>query len=260
MVFRDVALKLISHVYWQRKPVFMLERDQYACWTLFAVEEGRFLYTIGEESGEAGFGDLVICPPHTEFHRKTLEPLSFHFIQFVWFTESIAGEESAWSGKLTLTDTERLASDYLYLRQLKGWDEENTVHKQHMVNDILRLVKIGQDQKEEQTSEVDGVMEQARKQLTEQAYESLSMEELAARLELTPVQLTRRFRKAFGQTPSEFLNEIRLTRARYLLEGTTLRLDEIAAQCGYENGFYLSRVFSKKTGMPPSVYRSLYRV
>lgn len=256
----DIGLKLVSHVYWHQKPEFMLPSDNYSCWTLFAVEEGRFHYTIGAESGEAGFGDLVLCPPHQPFQRQMLEPLSFHFLQFVWLTEPFTAKEEGWSGKLKVIDTERLRSDYRYLRQFDRRDEAFMQLKQHMVIDMLRLVMLEQSEQKGNSGQSDVLMDEARKRLTEQAYESFSMQELAEQLKLTPVQLTRRFRKAFSVTPSEFLNEVRLSRARHLLEATSLKLDEIAAQCGYENGFYLSRVFSKNTGMPPSVYRSLHRV
>ncbi|NOV00867.1 helix-turn-helix domain-containing protein [Paenibacillus planticolens] len=260
MAVRDVALKLLSHVYWHEKAEFMYDEDTYPCWTLFAVEEGRFFYGIGEQKGEAGFGDIVVCPPHIGFQRRTLEPLSFHFLQFVWLSEPSAEEAGMWSGKLAINDRERLASDYLYLKQLSGWDEESTLHKQHMLSDLLRLVIIGRDRKVGFPSESDDLMEKARQYLTDHAYGSLSMLDLAESLALTPVQFTRRFRKAFAQTPSQFLNEMRLTRVRHLLEGSALTLDAIAAKCGFENGFYLSRVFTQKIGMAPSVYRSMYHV
>lgn len=260
MAFRDVAIKLMSHVYWHHKVEFMLDQDKYPCWTLFAVEGGKFFYRIGVEQGEAGFGDIVLCPPHVVFQRKTREPLSFHFLQFVWLSDSDSSNEIEWKGKRTIKDTERLSSNYQYLRQLPGWDEESTLHKQHMVNDLLRMVKMQRDRKEDSSAEIDLLMEKARKYMTEHAHMSLSLLDLAVSLELTPVQFTRRFRRAYAQTPSEFLNEMRLTRARHLLEGSTLTLDAIAARCGYENGFYLSRVFTQKIGMAPSVYRSMYRV
>ncbi|WP_036746919.1 helix-turn-helix domain-containing protein [Paenibacillus sp. UNC451MF] len=255
-----MELKLLSHVYWLRKKQFMLLSDTYPCWTLFAVEAGQFSYNIGEERGSAEFGDLVLCPPHIAFQRQTLEPLTFHFLQFVWLKEPFASDEPPWSGKLSVNDKDRLLSDYQYLRRFTGWDEGSTLHKQHMLNDMLRLVMLEQGEQVTNIGHRDALMDEAKKRLSERAYESFSMQELAEQLDLTPVQLTRRFRKAFGETPSEALNEIRLTRARHLLEGSTLKLDEIAAQCGYENGFYLSRVFTKKTGMAPSIYRSLHRV
>lgn len=98
----DDGARLVSHVYWHRKERFALEQDSYSNWTMFAVEDGRFAYRIGERSGEAGFGDLVICPPGTAFHRRTLSPLSFHFVHFVWNT--LGEKEAEWAGKQSVTD------------------------------------------------------------------------------------------------------------------------------------------------------------
>ncbi|OAS22407.1 AraC family transcriptional regulator [Paenibacillus oryzisoli] len=259
MVYRDLALKLLSHVFWHHKKEFMFERDDYPCWTIFAVEEGSFFYEIRGEQGEARFGDLVLCPPRTVFRRKTLEPLTFHFLQFIG--EPHMEHEASWVGKLSVQDMPRLTSSYRYLRTLQGWDEESTAHKLYLVNDLMRMVHMDRFIEESpQSMIVDGQMDEARSFLTDHAFGNLSMLELATSLELTPVQFTRKFRKAFGQTPSEFINDLRLTRAKHLLENTTFTLDMIAAQCGYENGFYLSRVFTQKIGKAPSLYRSMHRV
>ncbi|MGO4495903.1 helix-turn-helix domain-containing protein [Paenibacillus sp. 2RAB27] len=259
MTNRDLALKLLSHVFWHQKNEFMFERDTYPCWTIFAVEEGSFFYEIGEEQGEARFGDFVLCPPRAVFRRKTLEPLSFHFIQFIG--EAQIEHDPKWQGKLSLLDLPRLTSSFRYLRTLQGWDEESTQHKLHLVNDLLRMVQMERMIQESPAETImDEQMDQARSFLAEHAYGNLSMLNLAQKLALTPVQFTRRFRKAFAQTPTEFINDLRLTRARHLLESTSFTLDVIASQCGYENGFYLSRVFTSKIGMAPSIYRSMHRV
>lgn len=259
MAYRDPALKLLSHVYWHQKKEFMFERDDYPCWTLFAVEEGSFFYEIRTEQGEARFGNLVLCPPRTVFRRKTLEPLTFHFIQFIG--EPHMEDEASWKGKLSVQDLPRMTSSYRYLRSMQGWDEESTQHKLHLLNDLFRMVQMENLIKEgSPTTIIDGDMDQARGFLTDHAFGNLSMLELATSLGLTPVQFTRRFRKAFAQTPTEFINDLRLTRAKHLLENTTFTLDMIAAQCGYENGFYLSRVFTQKIGKAPSLYRGMHRV
>ncbi|WNR43234.1 AraC family transcriptional regulator [Paenibacillus roseipurpureus] len=259
MTYQDPAIKLLSHVYWVQKKEFMYERDEYACWTLFAVEEGSFDYEIKGDKGEARFGDVVICPPRCVFRRKTKEPLTFHFIQFIR-DEGVEGEED-WLGKIRIADTSRLASNYRYLRTLQGWDEASTGHKLHLVNDLLRMIRMERNVRVEAAAAIqDEQMNRARSLLTGQAFGELSMLEVASGLGLTPVQFTRQFRKAFGQTPTDFISDLRMTRARYYLENTTLTLDVIASQCGYENGFYLSRIFTQKVGMAPSVYRSMFRV
>ncbi|MGO4275503.1 helix-turn-helix domain-containing protein, partial [Paenibacillus sp. TAF58] len=52
---------------------------------------------------------------------------------------------------------------------------------------------------------------------------------------------------------------LRLQRAKSLLIDTDHTIDHIAEQCGYQNGFYLSRIFTAKLKISPSVYRRTYR-
>jgi transcriptional regulator GlxA family with amidase domain len=86
------------------------------------------------------------------------------------------------------------------------------------------------------------------------------MNELSDLLGLSPVQFTRRFRKSYRMTPSDFVRSLRIRRAAELLLDTDMTLDQIASRCGYENGFYLSLVFAKSMGMRPSTYREKNRV
>ncbi|MFC4808632.1 AraC family transcriptional regulator [Paenibacillus sp. GCM10023250] len=262
----DEAARLVSHVYWDRKAQFALDRDRYPYWSMFAPEEGRFVYAIQDHTGEAGFGDLVICPPNTWFHRRTVSPLSFHFFHFsrkadaeadAWFEEALAHQ-----GKIRVADAERLTSNFHYLKQLAPErDRTAQAHKQHLLNDLLRLSALerGVDANPVQAG-IPAALQEAHQYMTVHAYAPLNMRSLAHSLKLTPVQLTRRFRAAYGMTPSEFVTELRLARACRLLEETTLSIDNIASRCGYENGFYLSRIFRQKRGMTPSFYRKAHRV
>jgi AraC family transcriptional regulator len=259
--------RLYSHVYWHKKAQFALDKDVYDRWTLFAVEEGKFNYQIGEHAGEAGFADLVLCPPQIWFGRIVIEPLSFHFFHFDWNEPDVQfGEdhEPMGRGKFSLEDTQRVSSTFRLLSPLEGTEEERThAGKQHLLNDLLfQALSEGQTRNRipADKQEEDPVMRGAMNRIMEHAYKTLSMRGLANDLGITPVQLTRRFRSAYGQTPLEYLTDLRLRRASHLLEETSLSLEKIAQQCGYENGFYLSRVFHKKRGVSPSLYRKMNQV
>ena len=65
------------------------------------------------------------------------------------------------------------------------------------------------------------------------------------------------FKKITGKTPTDFLTDVRIKHACYLIDiyKDTLTLSEIAEQCGYVDYIYFSKKFKTVMGMSPRVYR-----
>lgn len=67
------------------------------------------------------------------------------------------------------------------------------------------------------------------------------------------------FRRAFahhtGLSPHQYFLDVRLARARDLLVQTSLSTKEIAARVGFEDAQYFCRLFHKKVGLSPGVWR-----
>ena len=57
------------------------------------------------------------------------------------------------------------------------------------------------------------------------------------------------------ETLVSFVNQVRIEKARKLLENQNLRVNEIAETVGFRNGTYLSTMFKKVTGMSISDYK-----
>lgn len=64
------------------------------------------------------------------------------------------------------------------------------------------------------------------------------------------------FRNQTGQTPSEYLTQIRITKAKELLITTNYRVNDIALQVGYTNASSFARKFRNITGCRPLEYRN----
>ncbi|OUS75663.1 hypothetical protein B1748_16305 [Paenibacillus sp. MY03] len=252
-------IQLLHYHYWERKQVFRFEEDTYSYWVVFAVQEGRFRYKLGDsDDGEAISGDWVICPPGTSFGREVIHPLSFFYLGFDWSTPP----SNLPLGKLTFTDQERLASAYRYLQQLYALPPEQAMlWRNRFVQEIWDGYVLQQLLPESaDRSTKDPLMLSARRKLREQAFQCLSLKAIADELRLSPVQFTRRFKVAFGCSPSEYVRQLRLDHGKRLLMESTLTVDLISQECGYENGFYFSRVFSLHIGMSPSKYRRAHRL
>lgn len=86
----------------------------------------------------------------------------------------------------------------------------------------------------------------------------VSLQDLAEQLELTPNYLSALFKKEMEQSFSEYLNRIRLERAKDLLLTTNLKSYEIAERTGFSDDSYFSRAFKKYVGVRPNGFRRLW--
>ena len=84
---------------------------------------------------------------------------------------------------------------------------------------------------------------------------SLSLNEVARQVNLSPSHFSTVFSQETGQTFKEYLTEARMRRAKELLRSTTLRSSEISYQIGYSDPHYFSYVFRKQTGLSPKEFR-----
>jgi AraC-like DNA-binding protein len=83
-----------------------------------------------------------------------------------------------------------------------------------------------------------------------------TLEQLAARVCISPDYLRQRFRREYGVGPIHYLLSRRIDHARDLLSTTDAKVHEIAAQCGFEDPYYFSRLCKKFTGKAPGQLRS----
>lgn len=86
------------------------------------------------------------------------------------------------------------------------------------------------------------------------------LEQLAGHLHVTSRTLSRRFKKAIGETPHEFLQNARIERAKRLLETTNNSLDEVVHRVGYEDVSSFRRLFTRESGISPGEYRRQFRI
>ncbi len=84
----------------------------------------------------------------------------------------------------------------------------------------------------------------------------LTLELVANQVHLHRSYLSSLFKDVMGVTFSEYLNTIRIERAKCLLRETQLRVYEVAISVGYANSKYFVTVFKSLVGVTPNKYRT----
>ncbi|HXW85397.1 MAG TPA: helix-turn-helix domain-containing protein [Candidatus Binataceae bacterium] len=65
----------------------------------------------------------------------------------------------------------------------------------------------------------------------------------------------RRFSDATGMTPLDYVQALRLEEAKQILETDNTPVEAIANEVGYEDPSFFSRLFRRKVGLTPALYR-----
>ncbi|MEM7723930.1 MAG: AraC family transcriptional regulator [Pseudomonadota bacterium] len=85
--------------------------------------------------------------------------------------------------------------------------------------------------------------------------EPLKVATLASALDLSEAHFARAFRNTTGKTPGEALRQLRMERARDLLEADTLGILDIASEVGYADPSSFAKAFADAYGMTPAKWR-----
>ena len=87
--------------------------------------------------------------------------------------------------------------------------------------------------------------------------EPVPVGELAALINLSPSRFRALFRAQTGVSPAQFLQRLRLRRARLLLVHSFLTVKEVMAAVGYSDPSHFARDFRRAHGASPSALRGI---
>lgn len=87
----------------------------------------------------------------------------------------------------------------------------------------------------------------------------LRVETLAERAAMSPRNFARFFRREIGMTPAAYVEQLRVERARQLLEDSADPVELISTSCGFGTPETMRRAFARRVGAPPAQYRARFR-
>ena len=214
--------------------------------TIKVRPDSAILYAKGEPQLYRADGDIYInhfihmdCCENDGFHLETGMP----FGRVVKLINTAEAEE---------------------IMRIIGREKLSSLPSREKYMDLLirmLLLKLGDGCRTDNSSVAANPHSSALSQLRGEIYNSAgqfaSVEELAARVNLSPSHFQRLYKEQFGVSCYEDLLSARIKAAQYYLKSTDMSVKEIAAVCGYENDVCFMRRFRERTGVTPTVYRKI---
>ncbi len=153
---------------------------------------------------------------------------------------------------------------HLFNRLLTTWQERTStldwLHVLALTTELLSLVlhsweTAGSPQRPAVMNSAEDRFTHVINYMADHLDEKLSREMLASIIGLHPVYFDRLFRQTYSVPPMHMVREMRLRRAKDVLESSDATVTAIAYTCGFGSGPSFVRAFQQRFGQTPGDYR-----
>jgi two-component system, response regulator YesN len=101
------------------------------------------------------------------------------------------------------------------------------------------------------------IIQEAEKYILRHYADNLTLQSVASEVHVTPVWLSKLFKKEKKQTFLEYLTEVRMENSKVMLGEVKYRIYQISSFVGYKDPVHFTKLFKKYTGLTPKEYRRM---
>lgn len=249
---------------------------------IYLVTEGSATVEFGEAKYQLSPGHMYMIPPFTT-HTDISESVFNHY--YVHIYEEIKEGEDMMSAydfpfEIESRDIDRMLFECLVQSNetmtLKSSDPKMYDNEHSLIECVkfnrrrpldVRLESLGIISQligrfikfaHPKYNVTDARIKQALKTANSRICEPIRVEDLAKDACMSPGHFIRLFKEELGCTPTQFLINRKMMKAKLMLASESIMTKEIAYRLGYEDVSYFTRLFKKHVGITPSLYRQTY--
>ena len=235
---------------------------------LYFLLNGTVKYLINGKFFYLNPGDLIIIPPkaiHSAdseecFHN---ERLLIMFDASLFFSEVEEYLNSLCEENIICVPKEKLPllEDMFYKignEDKNRTDSSNILIKSYISELIIYLHRYKAPPKYA-LNETDLIIRKIAEYIFENYDKDLSLGMLSRRFSLSECYLSRKFKSETGSSINQYINSVRISRAKDLLKQPFTSITQVATLCGFNDSNYFSDVFKKINGITPLKYSKKYK-
>lgn len=227
--------------------LFLSRPHYHNSWELCYNTKGTGEWTLGEHTYSFKPGTLVLCPPGVD-HSKTseggFEDCFLHFTGCDFDPKVYCFKD----------DYDKKLGQLMQILHTTYYEERSGMVCDALFEAIMGLVRPMLDSPRQNKY----VQKLQQTIIAEFSNPDFKLQSAMEEIPINRDHLRRLFKQALGQTPHEYLLQLRMDCAKRLLsrnatEGVTVA--EAAYQAGFYDPLYFSRIFRKYTGVAPSQWQ-----
>ncbi|WP_195262839.1 response regulator [Clostridium sp. 1001275B_160808_H3] len=138
----------------------------------------------------------------------------------------------------------------------KSYEEANRAVNSNIGNDIIHINNIiNYDKDKSNDNDKVKLFRKVEEYIISNIKEELSLESIAKNFNLSSCYFSRNFKEFIGCNLSDYINSLRIKKAKELLNNNEMSIKEIGYEVGYSDPNYFSKVFKKYEGYSPTEYK-----
>lgn len=217
------------------------------------VLDGETEYIINGRRYMARKDDLVVFPPGIVRSGKTNPQNPWSFVSIIFCMDLNEDAKNYFNKSILIWKDMKDSARKLFQDASKAWTGKNPLYQVKcslLATEILYKIILA----EMPYHKVPHIkkLERARGFIQENFRSEISIEELSESVDMSTAYFRRLFHDAYGYSPMQYIMNLRIENARDLLLSGEVNVTEAARLSGFENIYYFSALFKRKTGSTPT--------
>ena len=258
---------------------FIMEPHEHLSWEIMYVLGGKCRITIETKEHIVNEGEFVFLTSHIPHMLSISDGPPARVINLGFLIYSLPNEGHAPKGSLDMTGYFEEYQDYTALVGSSPLLTQDTGRLggvlQELITELERqggnrfvtetlfrlvLIELSQCFNYHRASSVYPYVKEAVRFIQEHFDSKLSAKLIASQVGISVGYLQALFKKETGQGIISYINQLRVTKACYLLAQTDFTHTEIALATGFASRQHFGRIFKEQCGMTPAEYRKGHRI
>lgn len=246
----DIRVTKIRHIYTsQFEKGYILYQNRRTFHGISLAIDGECVYTIDGKNYVSDNQHVIIFPKDKIYTLKCTKSGSFALINF-----DCVDFECNEFNRIKISDRESFLSDFKLLEKL---DYVNKPYNRAKFLSVFygMLSRISKDDPQNPSPMLSHIAKVMRENLSNPHLSNL---DLANEAQISEVYFRKIFKQGFGISPKQYLQQLRIEKAKELLGSSALSITKTAEQCGYSSVYHFSKIFKEKVGHNPAEYRKMH--
>lgn len=255
MIQSHIRVKEILACFYQhRKPNYRFSSSSHSYFEFTYVDAGKLYTVVDEKEYILHSSQCMVYYPNQKHQQYTNESSGCSCLTIL-FEMDIDTPDSLKNKILFASQQLRIEMKrFIKEIQLNTWlhQEMALILLQRIL--IQALLEQRNSKKESRELATDDELEPILLYIENHMDKDISVEELCRTFSISRSSLQGMFRNALDLTPKQYIADVKMKRAKLLLQEHRYTISEIAYQLGYHSLYYFSRKFKDYFGMSPSEY------